>query len=190
MVVAAGADAIGLNFYPGSKRFVDLALAQRIAAVVPPLVQVIGVFVNPEADEVTAALAATRLDVLQFHGSENDAFCRSFNHPFIKVLPGAEDFSIDAAQAHYPAASALMLDTVSGGQFGGSGHTFDWAHFPKTAAVPLILAGGLGPDNVAAAIAQTAPFAVDVSSGVECAPGRKDEQQVQRFIAAVSQYSA
>lgn len=185
MVAAAGVDAVGLNFHPPSPRSIAPAAAAVVVAELPPFVQAVGVFVNPEPEWVAAVLGQVPLGSLQFHGNEPAAFCRGFGLPYIKAVSVGSDFCYDKLSAAYLDAKSLLLDAGNVRQRGGTGTTFDWGRWPRTSR-PLILAGGLGPDNVAAAIAATRPYAVDVASGVEGAvPGRKERAKVERFVAEV-----
>lgn len=185
MAAAAGADAVGVNFHPPSPRALTPAAARAVVAALPPLVQAVGVFVNPKREWVTAVLDAVPLGSLQFHGDESAAFCRSFGLPYIKAAPVGPGFRFADLSARHPDAKALLLDAWDAVRPGGTGRTFDWGRWPRTDR-PLILAGGLRPDNVAAAIAATRPYAVDVASGVEGAVvGRKAPAKVARFMAAV-----
>lgn len=185
MAAAAGADAVGLNFHPSSPRSVRPAQAAAIVAALPPFVAAVGVFVDPRPDLVAAVLDAVPLASLQFHGNESAAFCRSFRVPYIKAAAVGAEFRFQALSADFPDAEALLLDAWAPDRRGGTGNTFDWARWPR-AERPLILAGGLRPDNVAAAIAATWPYAVDVASGVEGArPPRKVRRKVERFVAEV-----
>jgi phosphoribosylanthranilate isomerase len=181
--VAAGADAIGLVFFSGSKRAVTIAEAQAICEVLPPLTTVVGLFVDAEAAEVQTVMQAVPLNLLQFHGAEKPDFCAGFGRPWIKALPVLEGVDLEQRLADYAAARAVLLDSAVGGQFGGTGHRFDWRALPPSMANRFILAGGLDPDNVAEAIATAKPIAVDVSSGVESAPGIKDSDKMRRFVA-------
>jgi len=182
--VAAGADAIGLVFFEGSRRAVTPEAARRIVDAVGPLTTVVGLFVNASAEAVHAVCDQVALNVLQFHGDESAAFCEQFARPYIKALPVGEGHDVAAGVASHPRARAVLLDTASTGQFGGSGETFDWGLIPKGLPKPLIVAGGLDPDNVAAAVRQLNPAAVDVSSGVENKPGIKDEALMVAFVRA------
>lgn len=181
---AAGADAIGLVFYPGSPRHLaDLALARDIALAAGPLISVVGLFVDPAPALVEDVLRKVPLGVLQFHGGENEAFCRTFERPYIKALrmkPGAD---IAAQSSEYPTATGLLLDAYRPGIPGGTGEVFDWYSIPHALPRPLMLAGGLNPDNVMEAVQRVQPWAVDVSGGVESTPGAKDPQLVANFIA-------
>lgn len=182
----AGADAVGLNFHPASPRAVSLETAAAIARALPPLVAKVGVFVDPPADRVCAALAEVPLDCLQFHGDEPATFCRAFKLPYIKATGVAAGFDFPAFAERYPDAQGFLLDAFDPVRKGGTGTAFDWQAWPNSER-PLILAGGLNPCNVAAAVAATRPFAVDVASGVEGAvPGRKDAKRMADFVAAVA----
>jgi phosphoribosylanthranilate isomerase len=182
---AAGADAIGLVFYAASPRAVSIETAAQICKVLPPFVSAVGLFVNAGADEIAAVVRAVPLALLQLHGDETPEFCAQLRHPYLKALRMREDTDVLAAQARYPDARALLLDTYSPDLWGGTGKVFDWARIPAAARGRIVLAGGLNPDNVAAAIAQVRPYAVDVSGGVEAAPGIKDERHMRDFVAAV-----
>ncbi|PKL95475.1 MAG: phosphoribosylanthranilate isomerase [Gammaproteobacteria bacterium HGW-Gammaproteobacteria-8] len=174
-----GADAIGLVFVPGSKRAVDLAQAEAICSVLPPMVSVVGLFMNADPDEIERACRAVPIQVLQFHGQESPEQCASFGRPWWKALPAA---SLDSAQYQvWSGATALVLDSHAPGAMGGSGRALDWSTLVPPPG-PWILAGGLNPDNVAAAIAALAPPGLDVSSGIESAPGRKDARLMERFM--------
>jgi phosphoribosylanthranilate isomerase len=182
----AGADAIGLVFYPQSPRAVTIDMAQAICAALPPFVSTVGLFVDADPAAVKAMLQRVPLDLLQFHGTETPAYCAAFERPFLKALRMRDAIDVEAVRAQYSAARALLLDTYRPGVPGGTGAAFDWQRVPRTLATQIVLAGGLTPDNVGAAIAQARPFAVDVSGGVESAPGIKSAERIQAFIAAVS----
>lgn len=182
MVADAGADAVGINFHPPSPRAVGPLMAAEIAAALPPFVAAVGVFVDPDADRVRRIMDRVRLDGLQFSGDESAEFCRAFGLPYVKVARMAADFDFAAFEARYPDAQAFLLDTHDDNLAGGTGRPFDWSSWPDSDR-RLILAGGLGPDNVAAAISATRPYAVDVASGVEGdVKGRKDGHLVRRFV--------
>ena len=185
LAAQAGADAVGLNFHPPSPRAVDLETAAEIAAEVPPFVAVAGVFVDPPAELVEAAIARARLDVLQFHGDEPAPFCSAFRRPYVKAAGVGEHFDFGALCRGHPAASAFLLDAFDAERRGGTGRTFDWSAWPRSRR-PLILAGGLNAENVATAIAATRPYAVDVASGVEGPTGSKDAQRLADFMAAAN----
>ena len=181
---AAGADAIGLVFYPPSPRSLDIEQARQIVAALPPLLTVVGLFVNEPKESVLRTLEQVPIDVLQFHGDESAAYCESFNRPYLKALrvkPGVDTCS---AAAEYASARGILLDTWVEGVPGGTGQSFDWQLVSGQFPAPLVLAGGLNAGNVGTAIAQVSPAAVDVSGGVEISPGVKDPAKVQAFIAA------
>jgi phosphoribosylanthranilate isomerase len=164
----AGADAIGLNFWPGTPRAVGHDQALAIALAVPPFVTVVGLFVDPTAEAVRAALGKVPLDLLQFHGSEPADFCASFGRPYIKAVPVVPGVDLLQYAARYGDAQGLVFDGFEpGGLPGGTGRTFDWSALPDALQRPLILSGGLTAQNVGAAIRAARPWAVDVSSGVE-----------------------
>lgn len=178
-----GADALGLNFYPASPRYLaDLQLAREIALAAGPFVCVVGLFVNPEPSEVKRVLEQVPLGLLQFHGEEDDAFCKQFHRPYLKALRMKPDWDVNQAIKAYPNAVGVLLDAYCAHSPGGTGETFDWARVPKQAPKPIVLAGGLTPDNVAQAITQVQPWAVDVSGGVECQRGIKDPALVTQFV--------
>ena len=184
--VSAGVSAIGLNFYPGSARYVSSSLGQQLslaAITAAPECQRVGLFVNAAASDVEAILAAVELDLLQFSGDESAAFCRSFGKPYLKAVKMRSDTDFRKFEVEYADAWALLLDTYDADQAGGTGRAFDWALWPQNSDKRLILAGGLEPDNVASAVAQLAPFGVDVASGVEGKnKGRKNSERVRRFL--------
>ncbi len=190
MAAAAGADALGLVFYPASPRAVDPGAAGEIAAAAGPFVSTVALFVNPDANEVWRVLGLMRPDLLQFHGNESAPFCEQFGVPYIKAIgvadraPGAVDL------AAHPRACGLLLDTHDPLRHGGTGRAFDWSLMPATARRPLVLAGGLDPGTVESAVLQVRPWAVDVSSGVETSPGRKDATKVEQFMRAVARANA
>lgn len=182
----AGADAIGLVFYPPSPRAVTVEQARLILLDVPPFVTVTALFVNPSVDEVQAVLAQIpAISLLQFHGDESAAFCRQFGRAYIKAIPMRDDVDLAQQALLYEDALGLLVDTYKPGIPGGSGESFDWHRLPQSLSKPLILAGGLTPNNVAEAIQQVAPFAVDVSGGVEASKGIKDNAKMLDFMKAV-----
>ncbi len=183
----AGADAIGLVFYPPSPRAVTVEQARLILLDVPPFVTVTALFVNPSVDEVQAVLAQIpAISLLQFHGDESAAFCRQFGRAYIKAIPMRDDVDLAQQALLYEDALGLLVDTYKPGIPGGSGESFDWHRLPQSLSKPLILAGGLTPNNVAEAIQQVAPFAVDVSGGVEASKGVKNTAKVIAFMASVA----
>lgn len=180
----AGADAIGLVFYAKSPRAVDIEQAREILAVLPPFVTSVGLFVDAERSELERILASVPLDLLQFHGDESVQQCEAFGRPYIKALRVKAGDDIAAQVARYPSAQGILLDAYVEGVPGGTGEAFDWSLIPQTLSKPLILAGGLRPDNVAEAVSRVRPYAVDVSGGVEASKGVKDVEKVGAFIRA------
>ena len=181
----AGADAIGLVFYPPSPRAVSLEQAREIVASLPPFVTVVALFVDASEDAIHGILRAVPIDWLQFHGEESADFCAAFQRPWMKALRVAPGLDLRAAAGSYSGARAVLLDSYRPGMPGGTGERFDWSRVPAQLPRPLVLAGGLEADNVASAIAQVRPAAVDVSGGVEARKGVKDPARIQQFIAAV-----
>ncbi|PHR96288.1 MAG: phosphoribosylanthranilate isomerase [Oceanobacter sp.] len=184
-VVDAGADAIGLVFYPPSPRAVSIEQAQNVVADVPAFVTVTALFVNPTVEQVQSVLDSVRIDLIQFHGDEDDDFCRQFGHPYIKALRVRQASDVVALCLRFPCALAVLLDSYKPGVPGGTGETFDWSLVPATPPKPIILAGGLDPDNVNHAIDVVRPYAVDVSGGVEAAKGIKDHGKITKFVNEV-----
>ena len=182
----AGADAIGLVFYEPSPRFVSVARAHAVCAALPPLVSVVGVFVNPAPREIEAAVDALPVDLLQFHGDEPPALCAGAGKPYVKAVRVRSRADVVDAAARYPDARALLLDAHHDALWGGTGKRFDWSEAPGDVGRPLVLSGGLTPENVAGAIRLVRPFAVDVSGGVESAPGEKDPERMERFVREVA----
>lgn len=179
-----GADAIGMVFYPRSSRAVTLEQARAVIDALPAFVTVAALFLDPERDAVERVLRTLPIDLLQFHGDESPAFCESFERPYIKALPMADDVDLNAAARDYRHARALLLDAHARGESGGQGRTFDWRRIELP--LPVVLAGGLGPDNVGRAIETVRPWAVDVSSGVESGPGIKSHERMAAFVAEVN----
>ncbi|MFV5313303.1 phosphoribosylanthranilate isomerase [Acinetobacter schindleri] len=194
-VVNAGCDAIGFVFYPPSPRSVTLAQAEILIQTVPAYVQAVGLFVNSSADEIQTILKTVPLDILQFHGDETPEQCQSIArqvgrrwYKAIQVKCGL-DVVAEIQKYQDAGASAVLLDAWHPDLKGGTGHSFDWTTFPKL-NIPLILAGGLNPDNIEQAILTTRAYAVDVSGGVESAKGIKDQQLIERFMQGVLRGSA
>jgi phosphoribosylanthranilate isomerase len=184
VAVAAGADALGLMFYDKSPRYLTHTAAAKIVEALPPFVAKVGVFVDPSEADVRRAIAECGIDTLQFHGQESPEFCRRFGLKVIKA------FRIQSADSLKPltaySAEAWLLDSHVPGQLGGTGEKFNWdlAAMAVRQSSRVVLAGGLTPENVAEAARAVQPYAVDVSSGVESSPGKKDAQKVTAFIAA------
>jgi phosphoribosylanthranilate isomerase len=182
--VDAGADAIGLVFYPPSPRYVDLQTAATLARAVPPFVTIVGLFVNAGPATVNETLATVPLHVLQFHGDENEDYCRQFNRPYLKAARVKPGMDLVQYAAGFPSAQAILLDAFVDG-YGGGGKVFDWSVIPMDLGKPIVLSGGLDAGNVGEAIARVRPAAVDVSSGIESAKGIKDVEKIRVFVAAV-----
>ncbi len=183
---ALGVDAIGLVFYAKSPRFVEIEQAASICRQLPAFVTTVALFMDAEPAQVNEVIRQTRVDLLQFHGSEDPAYCSQFARPYIKALGmGGDDSSalIEHSRA-YSEAQAVLLDSHVHGAAGGTGETFDWAQLPQLDR-PVILAGGLNVDNVADAIRQVQPWAVDVSSGVEADKGIKSAELMSAFVQEV-----
>ena len=190
--VAAGADALGFVFYAPSPRYVTIERAAQLMAQVPAFVTKVGLFVNAEPQAVRETMAQAPLDLLQFHGDEDAAYCAAFGRPWIKaarVRPGFDLLEYASLFAKAPGVSGLLLDAHVEG-YGGGGKTFDWTLIPRKLSLPVILSGGLHPGNVVEAVRTVRPWAVDVSSGVEAARGIKDAQKIIEFIAGVREADA
>lgn len=181
-VARSGADALGLVFHQPSPRAVTAETAAEIVAALPPFVSVVGLFVDAVPELVDAVLSRVRLDYLQFHGDESPEDCERYQVPYIKVARVRPGLDLVQYAVGYRHARALLVDAYVAGVPGGTGKTFDWAALPPALPLPLILSGGLTPENVGLAIRTVKPWAVDVSSGVEAAPGIKDAGKVQQFI--------
>jgi phosphoribosylanthranilate isomerase len=183
--VEEGADAIGLVFYDQSSRNVSINQAIEITHHIPAFVSVVGLFVNAEASFVNEVISKAKIDLLQFHGDESPEECASYSLPFIKAIRVKSDTNLVQYAKEYSVAKALLLDAYTEGVVGGTGHVFDWSLIPKQLAKPIILAGGLKADNVAQAIQQVMPYAVDVSGGVEASKGIKDAEKIAAFMREV-----
>ena len=180
-----GAHALGFVFYQRSPRHVAPAQAAAIMRELPPFVTSVGLFVNADAGEVARVLDETPLDLLQFHGEESPQYCRQFRRPFIKALRVRAGVDLLQYVLQFEGARGLLLDAFVEGKHGGSGASFDWDLIPSGLPLPVVLSGGLNTGNVAAAVRRVRPCAVDVSSGVESAPGLKDAQKMAAFFQGV-----
>nr|SPS05166.1 N-(5'-phosphoribosyl)anthranilate isomerase [Candidatus Nitrotoga fabula] len=180
-----GADAIGLVFYDKSPRNVERKQAALLAAAIPPFVTLVGLFVNASVENVRETLRQVPLDVLQFHGEEEPDFCRQFGRPYLKALRVKNGLNLVQCAARYQDAQGLLLDAYIEGTHGGTGIAFDWSLIPQGLPLPVVLSGGLHAGNVADAIMQVCPWAVDVSSGVESAKGIKDAAKIAAFIMEI-----
>ena len=179
-----GADTVGCVFHAASARHVTAEIAQDIRVAVGDAGTLVGLFVDPTVDQVQAVLDRIELDVLQFHGEESPAFCEQFQRPYLKAVAMSPDVDLTAVNSAYCSARGLLLDSAHEGQFGGTGHRFDWEWIDAGLEKRLMLAGGLTADNVGDAIRQVRPAAVDVSSGVEKKKGIKDCDRMRAFIEA------
>ncbi len=184
-VACNGADALGLVFYEKSPRHVGVQQAAKLARTVPPFLTAVGLFVNPSVDYVREVLAKVPLGLLQFHGEEEPEFCRQFGKPYLKAIRVKPGVDLVECAARYSGAQGLLLDAFVEGTQGGTGESFDWALIPQDLPLPVILSGGLHAGNVAEAVRQVRPYAVDVSSGVEAAKGIKDAAKIAAFIKEV-----
>lgn len=183
--VEAGADALGFVFYPPSPRDVSVAQAGRIVTQLPPFVTTVALFVNAERQDIAQVLQNARIDLIQFHGDESPAYCAGHGRPWVKALRMKDGVDLQRLEQEYHGASGLLLDAYKAGVPGGTGDSFDWERIPREMASRLILAGGLNPQNVAAAIHKVRPYAVDVSGGVEAAKGIKDQEKIKQFMRGV-----
>lgn len=184
--VAAGVDALGLVFYAPSPRSLDISAAQKIAQSLPAFVGVVALFVDADKAYVDEVINRVRPDLLQFHGDEDEAYCSSFERPYMKALRVQADTDIAALAKRYSSARSLLLDSYQAGVAGGTGTAFDWSLVPEALRRRIVLAGGLTAANVGAAIRQVEPYAVDVSGGVEHSKGIKDPEKIQQFVAQVN----
>lgn len=183
--VRLGVDAIGLIFYANSPRYISIEKARILLKELPPFVDAVAVFVNPEKALVEQVLEELAVPLLQFHGDESVRFCQQFNMPFIKAMSADSSAHIQQVAQDFVSAHALLFDTPSDTVKGGTGVTFDWQIIPKTLAKPYILAGGLNELNVVDAVNVCQPYAVDVCSGIESSPGVKDHGKMSRFMQAL-----
>ena len=185
LAAGEGADAIGLVFHKPSPRYIEAREAAKLAAVLPPFVSAVGLFVNLPAEQVHAILQEVPLDLLQFQGDETPEYCVQFHRPFVRAVKVGPGVDLLEYADRFSRAKALLLDADVPGVPGGSGQAFDWSDIPRDVPLPLILAGGLTARNVARAVREVKPWAVDVSSGVESARGVKDPAKIVEFIRSV-----
>ena len=185
LAAQCGVDAIGLVFAARSKRHLSVAQARDIRFALPPFVTSVALFMDDTAERVAEIIDAVQPDLLQFHGSEEDGWCAQFGRRYMKAIAMGDGAAALPRLRAYPRAAALLLDGHAGGQAGGTGHAFDWSLLPRDLTQPVVLAGGLDARNVGDAIRAVHPWAVDVASGIESAPGIKDPQRMLQFIAAV-----
>ncbi len=183
-VLAAGVDAVGFVFYPPSPRFLDSGRAAILANATPPFVCRVGLFANAEASAVKDVLARVDLGLLQFHGEEDESYCKQFGRPYIKAARVRADLDLINYGRMFPSSAGLLLDAYVDG-YGGRGETFDWKLIPRVLPLPIVLSGGLNAGNVGEGVRIVRPWAVDVSSGVEQSKGVKDAAKIAAFTAAV-----
>jgi phosphoribosylanthranilate isomerase len=183
--VALGVDAVGLVFCETSPRNVSIGQAEAIVTAVPPFTAVVGLFVDAESHRIREVCQRVRVDVLQFHGDEPPDFCTSFAKPYVKAIRMTPEVDVEREARIHNSAVGLLLDTYHPGVKGGTGLRFDWTRIGSGCSLPLILAGGLTPDNVREALERVGPYAVDVSSGVEADKGIKDSRKMAAFIRKI-----
>jgi phosphoribosylanthranilate isomerase len=183
--VALGVDALGFLLTKKSKRFIDPSRARAIRESLPAFVSAVTLFNNDDEAWIAESLRIVKPDIVQFHGTESRELCESFGVRYLKTIGMGEEGAIERTVAEHPNAVAYLLDSNKPGEQGGSGVTFDWSRIPTNLPKPIILAGGLTCDNVALAIRTVRPFAVDLASGIESAPGIKDAEKMRRFIEEV-----
>jgi len=181
--VTLGVDALGFVFYEPSSRYVTPEHAANLTRSVPAFVTCVGLFVNEQAESIKRIFETARLNLIQYHGDETPEFCDTLGLPYIKAFRVQQGMDLRAEMDRYPNASGFLLDAYVKGQPGGTGERFDWGLIPQS-DVPIILAGGLTPDNAKDAIEQVTPWALDVSGGIETKPGRKDPDKMARFMNA------
>ena len=180
-----GVDALGFVFYKPSPRYVTIEAAALISRAVPAFVDIVALFVDAPEDYIGAVIKQLKPDLLQFHGAEEPTVCEAFERPYIKALRVRSDTDLPVLARQYSSARGLLLDSFQKGVPGGTGETFNWDLIPPSLRNNIILAGGLDDGNVAAAIRQLRPYAVDVSGGVEAEKGIKDAVKIQRFVQQV-----
>lgn len=190
LAVRCGADAIGLVFFPPSPRAIEVDAAVPIAARAPAFTDVVAVFVDPDPALVSAVVAKVNPDYLQFHGDETEDACMAYGRPYIKAIRVRPEIDLGRTVARYPSARAVLLDTFREGVYGGTGAAFDWSFVAECGERPVILAGGLNAETIETAIDRVAPYGVDISSGVESAPGVKCPDKIRQFMGRVHQLTA
>lgn len=183
--IAEGVDALGFVFYSPSPRGIGIDAAAEIMEILPPFINKVALFVNPDDDMVLSHLKRLPIDTIQFHGDESAKFCRTFGKPYLKAIRMRADTDLNDLARVYHDAAGLLVDAFDETLYGGSGQSFNWNLLPDQCTLPIVLAGGLGPDNVVQAIHQVRPYAVDVSSGIESAKGIKDSKKISAFMNEV-----
>jgi len=185
--IDSGADALGLVFYSKSPRYVELSVAANIARTIGPFVTIVGLFVNAGEAQVREAVKTVGLDMLQFHGDEDEVYCAQFEKPYIKAIRMSPELDVKEVMTKYPSARGFLFDTWNKDKYGGTGETFEWDRLSilkesLDTDIPFIFAGGLIPENVDQAVAAVKPYAIDVSCWVELSPGIKSPELIQQFI--------
>ncbi|MBV1879353.1 MAG: phosphoribosylanthranilate isomerase [Pseudomonadales bacterium] len=183
--IDAGVDALGFVMYAKSPRYITVEAAMELVEKIPPFVTTVALFVNESSEFVNRVLDQVSFDLCQFHGDESDQYCRQFKKPFLKAIRVKKDMSLQQVVDEYPSSHGVLLDTYVPGNYGGTGESIDWQALP-TLRNKVVLAGGLEPNNVAAAISLVNPYGIDVSSGVEAQQGRKDINKIRDFVNAVA----
>jgi phosphoribosylanthranilate isomerase len=183
--VELGVDALGFVFTRKSQRFIGIGAARAIRNELAPFVTTVALFMDDEPGWIEEVVAGVMPDLLQFHGEEDDGYASSFQRPYVKAVPMGSTSDLSRYIADYPDAAGFVLDSHVHGARGGTGRAFEWARVPGHREQPFVLAGGLTPANVADAIAAVRPYGVDVSSGIESAPGIKDATKMREFVRAV-----
>lgn len=191
LAVELGVDYVGLVFAPHSPRRLLLGQARMLRDLVPEEIAVVALVMDNPRSDIEHVVESLQPDLLQFHGSEDDALATSFGRPYWKAIAmGGQDESVFASLSDYPGARGFLFDGHAAGEQGGSGQRFDWRRMPTSTDRPFLLAGGLSPENVGLALRTARPWGVDVSSGIESAPGIKDAEKMRRFVEAVSEADA
>jgi phosphoribosylanthranilate isomerase len=180
-----GVDALGFVFFKESPRYIDPIEAGKIINLLPAFVLRVGLFVNPSKNEVLSAISDSRINMIQFHGDEDEEFCNQFNLPYIKAVAFRDDLNLLEYCKLYASSSAILIDTYSKKLRGGTGETFNWDLLPKELPLPIIIAGGLDSINVSLLIKTLNPYGVDVSGGVEREKGIKDYNMMKNFVLGV-----
>ena len=184
--VALGVDALGFVFFKDSPRYIEPKKAREIINYLPSFILRVGLFVNASKEEVLSAISDSRINMLQFHGDEDEKFCNQFDLPYIKAIPFKNGINLLECCQLFSSCSALLIDTYSEKMRGGTGKSFNWNLIPKKLPLPLIIAGGLNVDNVSLLINSVNPYAVDISGGVELDKGKKDYNLMKNFVLGVN----
>ena len=181
-----GADALGFVFFKDSPRYIEPKEARKIISKLPAFVLRVGLFVNASKEEVLSAISDSKVNMLQFHGDEDENFCSQFNLPYIKAIAFTDSLNLLEYCRLYDSSAAILIDTFSNQKRGGTGKTFNWNLLPKKLPLPIIVAGGLDSSNVRNLIDTINPYGVDVSGGVEQKKGIKDYNKMKNFILGVN----